>query len=52
MEALHPTISSKPIWMIERRLEHLKKIREVYIQKLRAIEAEITELEALLKVRA
>jgi len=45
--ALHPTFY-RPSWQLEKRLEHLKKLRDVYREKLMAIESEIAELKALL----
>lgn len=45
-----PSFASKPQWMLERRLERLQRLRELYRQRLIEIEAEITELRVLLKI--
>ena len=50
--ALHPHFFNKPTFVLERRLEHLRKLKEVYEMKLREIEIEINEIEALLEHRS
>jgi hypothetical protein len=45
----YPTFFSKPNYQLERRLERLRALRDIYRERLLAIEAEIQELEALLQ---
>jgi len=52
MSEVIPSFYSCPPWQLERRVERLRKLRALYEERLAAIEAELKELEALLKGEA
>ena len=45
---LHPSLFSRPVYQLERRVQRLRKLKALYEHKLLIIEAELRELEDLL----